>query len=166
MAGTSPPASSQHLGALLSKPAYAFRRTIAWRVSVLQQVGHVDPMTVIPSKVIAISNPIKIQSKSSVVVASYCKAPLPQVWQPAPRGRRIAGNRRQMPIRSVDAAGGVSQGFGTGGGLCLGEWQTVLWYQGRSRVVPDWYQCAPGSQPAILTIANTYAARSFAVSCS
>jgi hypothetical protein len=26
-----PPASSQHLGALLSKPAYAFRRTIAWR---------------------------------------------------------------------------------------------------------------------------------------
>ena len=43
-----------------------------------------------------------------------------------------------------------------GGGLCLGEWRTVLWYQGRSRVVPEWYQGGKGVQSALLTIANTY----------
>ena len=33
-------------------------------------------------------------------------------------------------------------------------------------VVPDWYQCAPGGQPALLTIANAYSAVLFGVSRS
>jgi hypothetical protein len=43
-------------------------------------------------------------------------------------------------------------------------WRAVLWYQGRSRVVPEWYQGRKGVQNAILSIANAYAARAFAVS--
>jgi hypothetical protein len=59
-------------------------------------------------------------------------------------------------IRSVDTTGGLNRGSGAVGGLYWGMCRTVLWYQGRSRVVPDCYQCAPGAQPALLSIANAY----------
>jgi hypothetical protein len=59
-------------------------------------------------------------------------------------------------IRAVDTVGGANQGIGAGGGLCLGEWQTVLWYQGRSRVVPEWCRGGRGVQEAVLSIANAY----------
>ena len=42
------------------------------------------------------------------------------------------------------------------GGHYFGMWRTVLWYHGRSMVVPYCYHCAPGVQPAILSIANAY----------
>jgi hypothetical protein len=47
----------------------------------------------------------------------------------------------------------------------LAGWRTVLWYHGRSIMVPYCYQCAPSAQPAILSIANAYTARAFGVSC-
>jgi hypothetical protein len=72
---------------------------------------------------------------------------------------RVAGNRRRMGIRCVDASGGANQGAGAGGGLCLGGWQTSLWYQGRSRVVPEWCRGGKGVQGALLSIAKTYASR-------
>ena len=62
-------------------------------------------------------------------------------------------------IRTDDTAGGANQAVGAPCGLCLGGWRTVLWYQGRSRVVPDWYQGGKGARTAILSIANTYASR-------
>jgi hypothetical protein len=49
-----------------------------------------------------------------------------------------------MGIRGVDAEGGPNLGDGAGGGLCLGVWRTVLWYQGRSRVVSECYQGGKG----------------------
>jgi hypothetical protein len=75
------------------------------------------------------------------------------------RGGSVAGNRRRMGIRGVDASGEANRGTGAGGGLGLGEWRTVLWYQSRSRVVPDWYQAAKGEQTTFLSIANAYAAQ-------
>jgi len=38
----------------------------------------------------------------------------------------------------------------------LGGWRTVLWYQGRSRMVPWYCQGSKGVPGAILSIANTY----------
>src|SRR5208282_1820849 len=49
-----------------------------------------------------------------------------------------------------------------GGGPCLGEWQTFLWYQGRSRVVPEECRGAAGAARAILSIANAYATQPLA----
>jgi hypothetical protein len=60
-------------------------------------------------------------------------------------------------ISCVDTAGGANQGSGASGGLYFWVWRTLLWYHGRSMVVPYCYQCSPGAQPAILTIANAYA---------
>jgi hypothetical protein len=79
-------------------------------------------------------------------------------------GRWVAGNRRQMAIRDVDTDGGANQGIGAGGALCLGRWQTVLWYQGRSRVVPEWYQVGKGARDAFLSSANAYVSHPRAIS--
>jgi len=49
MAGTSPPASSHHLGAPLSKPAYAFRRTIALRTRRHFRLAHRLTLSAHPS---------------------------------------------------------------------------------------------------------------------
>src|ERR1035438_3865983 len=57
----------------------------------------------------------------------------------------------------------ANQGFGAFGGLYLRVWRNILWYHGRSMVVPYCYQCAPSAQPAILSIAIAYAARMFGV---
>jgi hypothetical protein len=46
------------------------------------------------------------------------------------------------------------------GAMRFGEWRTVLWYQGTSRVVPEWRQGAKGVQTAVLNIANAYATQS------
>jgi len=54
--------------------------------------------------------------------------------------RTPAGNRRQMGIRCVDAAGGANQGAGAGGGLCLGEVEPFY----GTRVGPGWYQSSAG----------------------
>jgi hypothetical protein len=40
------------------------------------------------------------------------------------------------------------------GAIYLGEWRTVLWYQGMSRVVPERHQAGKGAQIAILSIAK------------
>jgi hypothetical protein len=72
----------------------------------------------------------------------------------------IASFRTSSPgreIRYVDAAGGANWGFGAGDGPFLGIWGTVLWYQGRSRVVPEWSRGGMGLEGAILSIANAYA---------
>ena len=43
-----------------------------------------------------------------------------------------------MGISGVDAEEGQNLGDGAGGGLSLGVWPTVLWYQ--TSIGPVWYQ--------------------------
>ena len=75
------------------------------------------------------------------------------------RGRWVAGNRRRMSIKGADTAGEANHVAGAGSGLCLGRWRTVLWYQGMSRVVPEWYKVGKGVQTTFLSIANAYASQ-------
>jgi hypothetical protein len=63
---------------------------------------------------------------------------------------------RRKAIRGIDATGGTNHATGLGGGLWLGERRTVLWYQGRSRVVPEWCRGGKGVRGAVLSIANAY----------
>ena len=71
--------------------------------------------------------------------------------------RRILSSR--ISIRAVDTAGGANQAVGAPCGLCFGGLQIVLWYQGRSRVVPGCYRGSKGAPTAILSIATAYASR-------
>jgi hypothetical protein len=64
-----------------------------------------------------------------------------------------------LRISCVDIPWETTRGSGVVGGLHSRVCRTVLWYHGRSMVVPYCYQCAPYAQPAILTIANAYTAR-------
>jgi hypothetical protein len=73
------------------------------------------------------------------------------------RGCWVAGNRRRMGIRGPDAVGLANHVAGAGGGPCLGRWRSVLWYQGMSRVAPEWYKAGKGVQTTFLSIANAYA---------
>jgi hypothetical protein len=66
------------------------------------------------------------------------------------------GNRLQFAIKCVDAAEGRFREFGGRRRAVLGVWRMVLWYHGRSRVVPWYCHGRKRLSGAILSMANAY----------
>jgi hypothetical protein len=81
------------------------------------------------------------------------------VWKSASRRCWAAGNRWQFAISGVDVAGRARPGVWSSRRAMLAGWRTVLWYHGRSRVVPWYCQGYKGVPGAVLSIANAYTSR-------